>query len=85
MNWTQLHGVAPGGVTGVGASALSSFNRQAWLTLAALASARAAERASRDAAARVLLDWNQRVLHCRQPRVSRTASTGHGSGTPFSS
>ncbi len=32
-----------------------------------------------------LLDWNQRVLQSRQPRVSRTASTGHGSGTPFSS
>jgi enoyl-CoA hydratase/carnithine racemase len=35
------------------------------LTLAALGSARAAERASRDAAAQVLLDWNQRVLQSR--------------------
>jgi enoyl-CoA hydratase/carnithine racemase len=32
---------------------------------AALASARAAERASRDAAAQVLLDWNQKVLGSR--------------------
>jgi enoyl-CoA hydratase/carnithine racemase len=40
---------------------------------AALASGRAAERASRDAAARVLLDWNQTVLGSRDAAEGITA------------
>ena len=50
---------------------------QAWLTLAALGSARAAERASRDAAAQVLLDWNQRVLQSRDAAEGVSAFVEH--------
>jgi enoyl-CoA hydratase/carnithine racemase len=44
---------------------------------AALASARAAERASRDAAARELLDWNQKVLGSRDAAEGITAFLEH--------
>jgi enoyl-CoA hydratase len=44
---------------------------------AALASARAAERASRDAAARELLDWNQKVLGSRDAAEGISAFLEH--------